>query len=461
MKKTFALFVACAAAALALVSCQKVDNAPASVAKTVHFTAQTLDTKTAFGAYDSGFYPTYWTANDENVKILANSTSSPVLAPVTPSVVDYSTATFNAELTDDGSGSYIFYAVSPAAAFTSYTSGYKSFGVTVSGNQTPSATSPDEAAMLIAAKSAVYEPSFPSSVDLSFLHATAYGKLTLTNLATVGGETIQTVKLTLTHDEKWTGSGFYYIEDYETHSACDLVPASTASKELLINTNSASDIWFACMPTTALGGEDIDVLVTTNKSTYARTITIPDGKNFEAGVIAEFTVDMTSAVKETAPVYSLIPASTGANGDHTNYAAAVTTTIDGIDWSVMANSNMVPWRIGGKKSTTQPSADRPVYSQTAIANNISKIVITHGNASDITVNSMKVYVCSTAAGAAADTPTDVVASFTPDFVANGDVVINKADATSWANCYYRIVYNVYVSVTSNKYIQLNEVKFYE
>ena len=156
--------------------------------------------------------------------------------------------------------------------------------------------------------------------------------------------------------------------------------------------------------------------------------------------------------------YTLTPAATGGNSTpHNSYAAAATTTIDGIEWSVMGNSSMTPWRIGGKNIT---GVNRPIYSTTAISANISQIVITHGAASNITVNSMTVYVCSTAAGAAADTPTNVVASFTPTFVADGDVTINKADNTSWANCFYRIVYNVTVSGNTNRFVSFNEVKFY-
>lgn len=436
---------------MAAISCDKNEAFPSNDGVVnVVFNAKPIKTKTAFTTPDGTSYPTLWTDNDATVKILQNTNGAPVSASVTPSL-DKKTATFTAEMSSDGSGSYTFYAVSPASAFTSYTSGYTSFNVTVSGNQTPTATSVDESVMLLAAKSSAYAPSFPTTVDLNFVHATAYGKLTLSNLATVSGETIKTVKLT-TASTKWTGSGFYYIEDYDTHSAGDLVPASTASKELIINTSSASNIWFACMPAD-LGGEEVTVLVTTNKSTYTRAITIPSGKKFIAGKIASFTVDMSAAVKEDAPAYSLIPTA----GTNSGYAGNCDISIDGITWNVTGNSTLTPWRIGGKNLT---GVNRALYSKTAITNNISKIIITHGTAASVTVNSMTVYVCSTAAGAAADTPTDVVASFTPAFVASGNVTINKADATSWENCYYRIVYNVTIG-GSNKYIQFSEAKFYE
>ncbi len=451
MKKYFIILATLAAATSFITSCNKIEVIPnEKEAVTVVFNATAIKSKTAFDDPAGNNYPTLWTANDENVKILQNVGGAPVSAAVTPSGA---TAKFTASLTSDGSGSYTFYAVSPATAFSSYNSSYTNFNVTVSGNQTPTAKSVDEAAMLIAAESATYSPDFPTSVDLSFNHATAYGKLTLLNLALVSGETIKTVKLSAA-TTKWTGSGFYYIEDYGTYHAGDLIPASTASTDLIINTNSASDIWFAVMPAD-MGGEAVNIIVTTNKSTYTRSFTIPSGKKFAAGKIASFKVDMASAIKADAPAYSLIPATGGSNG----YATlSEDLDIGGIVWNVVGNTTLTPWRLGGKSLS---GVDRYLYSETPITNNISQIVITHGNASSITVNSMKVYVCSSADGAAANTPSDVVATLTPSFVANGNVTVNKADATSWANCYYRIVYNVSVSGTSNKYVEFSEAKFYE
>ena len=153
--------------------------------------------------------------------------------------------------------------------------------------------------------------------------------------------------------------------------------------------------------------------------------------------------------------YTLTPEANSGN-DATGYASATDISVNNIVWNVTGNTSLTPWRIGGKSLT---GVDRALYSKTAIASNISKIVITHAGASSVTVNSMKVYICSSAAGAAASTPSDVVASFTPTFVANGNVTINKADDTSWAGCYYRIVYNVTIG-GSNKFIAFEEAKFY-
>lgn len=455
MKKIYStlLFSAIAAISCLLSSCNKTDDINVgNVPVTVEFFANSIQTKTAFTDPTGTSYPTLWTTNDETVKILQNIGGSPQNATVTPDP-GYATAKFTASITSDESGSYTFYGFSPASAFSTYKKEYKDYNLTVKQNQTPSAKSVDEDAMILVGKSSVYAPDFPTTVEMDFSHITAYGKLTMINLDTVAGEIISTVKLTA--EIPWVGSWWYYVEDYDTYSAGDWSPAGTAKTELFINTSSSSDIWFACAPVD-LGSKTIDILVTTNKATYAKQITIPAGKKFISGKIASFTVDMASATKDVAPVYSLTPATGGSNG----YATlSEDLSIDGIKWNVVGNTTLTPWRLGGKGS-----AKRYLYSEDPLNADIKKIVISHGAANDITVNSMTVYVCSTPEGAAVgatETPTDVVASFTPSFAANDDVVVSKVGSTSWENCYYRIVYDITVSGTKNKYFEFKQAKFYD
>ena len=71
---------------------------------------------------------------------------------------------------------------------------------------------------------------------------------------------------------------------------------------------------------------------------------------------------------------------------------------------------------------------------------------------------MTVTVHTTADDAAAGT--NAIATFTPTFVANDTVTINKDGNASWANCFYRFVYNVSVSGNSNKFVQFSKVRFY-
>ena len=153
--------------------------------------------------------------------------------------------------------------------------------------------------------------------------------------------------------------------------------------------------------------------------------------------------------------YTLTVASTGGNSSpHNSYTAAATTTIDGIEWSVLGNSNQSPWRLGGKESNCS-GADRDVHSNTAITDNISKIEITHGTASNITVNSMTVIVSTNSDFS------DPVSTLTPDFVAEDVVTVNRPAGKDWSNCYYKIVYNLSVTGNSNRFVQFSGATFYK
>lgn len=137
----------------------------------------------------------------------------------------------------------------------------------------------------------------------------------------------------------------------------------------------------------------------------------------------------------------------GTNG----YAEASSITQSDVDWSVMGNTTMSPWRIGGKSLTNE---NRPVFSKTAIANNITKIEIEHGAVNSVTVNSLTVIVASDANFA------NVISTLTPTFAANSKSTVTRPDGANWSNAYFKFVYNVTVSSTSNKYFEFKNAKFY-
>lgn len=146
--------------------------------------------------------------------------------------------------------------------------------------------------------------------------------------------------------------------------------------------------------------------------------------------------------------YTLEPASGSNNG----YANNCDITIGGITWNLTGNSTYQPWRIGGKNLT---EVDRPLYSKTAIADNISKIEVTHGSANSITINSWTVIVASDAAFET------VVSELTPTFEANKTTTIIRPDGADWTGCYYKFVYNVSVTGNSNKFLEFTRAKFYK
>ena len=147
---------------------------------------------------------------------------------------------------------------------------------------------------------------------------------------------------------------------------------------------------------------------------------------------------------QDAPIYELVP----ATGSNNSYADNCDITIDGIKWNLTGNSTMQPWRIGGKSITNQ---DRALYSKTPLAYNIDKIEVTHGTASSITVNSFKLIISDEANGAGETI--DVA------FKASATTTIDLPEG-DYSNKYFKFLYNVTVSGTSNKYVQFTGAKFY-
>lgn len=147
--------------------------------------------------------------------------------------------------------------------------------------------------------------------------------------------------------------------------------------------------------------------------------------------------------------YTLTPITGTDNG----YATSEDITIDGITWNVTGNSTMNPWRLGGKSLS---GVDREVYSKTAMSDAITKVELEVGAASSITVNSVKLIVASNA-----DFST-TIDEVTKSFSANSTITFNPTTpATQWATgAYYKFVFNVSVSGTSNKFVVFKGANFY-
>ena len=138
----------------------------------------------------------------------------------------------------------------------------------------------------------------------------------------------------------------------------------------------------------------------------------------------------------------------GSNG----YATESEIEQGGITWMVTGNTTMSPWRIGGKSIT---DTDRPLYSTSSLTDNITKVVVTHGTASGITVNSMTLIV---SANSNFSSPTSTLSG---TFVENGTTTFERPTGADWSGKYFKIVYNVTVSVNSNKFLQFTSAEFYK
>ena len=301
MKKILNILCASATIFLALASCQKDIDQPQR--DSIRFHSGEIKTKTAFGTLNAGKYPTLWTSTNDIV--ISQNRAIAISATVTPGSGG-TTAEFtpSSKIEDDGSGAYKFYALSPAGAQVSkINTTYNSWNVEIPTNQAPLDGSVDESAQILVAK---YNAgaSFPSDVNFEFTHVTAYGKFSLSNLALDPGEAVTSI--TLTSPENWVGRWYYYVEDNTNgNHAGDLIENS-ASQTINLTTDKTENIWFACAPVD-LGGQDIAITVTTTKGTFTRTdVTIPAGKKFEAGHVAQFGIDMGGVARSGGVVYTLV-----------------------------------------------------------------------------------------------------------------------------------------------------------
>ena len=148
-------------------------------------------------------------------------------------------------------------------------------------------------------------------------------------------------------------------------------------------------------------------------------------------------------------VYTLDGTTTGGSN---GYATESDITQNDIAWKVKANTMVNPWRFGGNSITNE---DRPAYTTTALTNNntnITKVVITTGTAT-ATVNSVKLIVADNSSFTSATTLTE-------SWVASSTITFNRPTGADWTDKFFKIVINVSVSGSSNKYAQFVKAEFY-
>ena len=138
-------------------------------------------------------------------------------------------------------------------------------------------------------------------------------------------------------------------------------------------------------------------------------------------------------------------------GGSAYYYPSNVITQGGITWSVTGNTAINPWRIGGKSLN---AVDRDVYCEGSLDETITKVKLDFGDAANITVNSVTMIVASDAAF------NNVIESKSVNFSANSNVDVTPGTGIEWTDAYYKFVFNVSVSGSTNKYFQLKSIKFY-
>ena len=280
MKKFFQIAVTALMALAALSGCRNAEQEvpEASSVKTVRFHAGAAPTRTAFAEAVDGVYQTLWTENDSDILLSLNYGKAEASA-VTPSA-DGTTASFEASFDASAtSAPYTFYAVSPASAARAISPSRSAWSVYIAAFQHPSALSVDEDAQLLVAKSAA-SATLPGEVDLHFSHLTAYGRIALKNLE-LGDATVS--KVDLIFSTPVVGE-WYWGED-------GTLTANGDSHTITLDTDASGDLWFACAPVD-VSGQTLKLVVFTDQGNLTREITFPEGRKFNSGKVARFSVDM-------------------------------------------------------------------------------------------------------------------------------------------------------------------------
>ena len=294
MKKIFQISVTALLALAALSGCRNAEQEvpEASSVKTVRFHAGTAPTRTAFAEAVDGVYQTLWTENDSDILLSLNYGKAEASA-VTPSA-DGTTASFEASFDASAtSAPYTFYAVSPASAARAISPSRSAWSVYIAASQRPSALSVDEDAQLLVAKSAA-SATLPGEVDLHFSHLTAYGRIALKNLE-LGDAAVS--KVDLVFSTPVVGE-WYWGED-------GALTANGDSHTITLDTDASGDLWFACAPVD-VSGQTLKLVVFTDQGNLTREITFPEGRKFNSGKVARFSVDMAGIEIQGGDTFVLV-----------------------------------------------------------------------------------------------------------------------------------------------------------
>lgn len=341
--KKYSIKVSLCAAAVALCACSKSGDIKnpgpgADDVRIVNLTAVSPQTRTHFGDKDGNAYPVMWDADDQiRVSINSQDTGSGNKYKDSHETVvaeGGKTASFSVKLLNTKAPDrYVYYAYTPIDHAYEEDNSVHSGGFYANPGdlvrlwiptvQTPTATTVDRFAQVLFGESADCG-SYEVNPTLRFRHFTAYGKLSLTNLALDAGDAVKTVTLTASANNLTGG----YVHNPVTGETID--ESSTHSRELQIVTSATEGLWFGCFAgvdgTNDLSNTSLTVkVVTENLVTFTREVDLT-GKalKFEAGKVAAFSVDMASAERiekfEAYVDFGTIKANSTSWNDYTSYS---------------------------------------------------------------------------------------------------------------------------------------------
>ena len=256
------------------------------------------------------------------------------------------------------------------------------------------------------------------------------------------------------------------FENYLIAADVEVVATATSAK-IAVKSNTSWSIsgtsdWASLGATSGTGNQEVEVTFEAYAATDVdRTATF----TLQAEGLEPVTVTLTqkkgaAEVVGGAVVYGF--ECTKQTGK-TSYVTEFQLDLNNIGWTlygINGGSWDAKWRIGGK---SLDSASLYMYTTAAIADNVGKIVLyTNGISDSITVNSITLTVHSTAEDAVSGTNPVATLQNTDTDWAKGvlkNVEFAKADSADWSGKYYRIVFNITNTSTSNRGIDLLSVEF--
>lgn len=280
-----------ALAALALFGCQKHTEV---LAGGLEFTSAAPATRTGWSGETIE-----WTAGDaiSMAYTVDGNWVGPNLYASTPLSEGGSTARFKVpgNFPTDLSGSHHFYAVYPAVSQTDF-SDAPDVTVTIPSIQTPTATSYDPAADLMAGTSTDDWRSFPTSaVPLRWTRLTAHADITLKNLALADGETVQSIVLQGQNGADLTGDAVVDIVSPEDYATDGSPRVTVLADNLSVDASGNLRFWVSIYPVTLT---DLTVTVVTDQATYRKTFS-GISKKFTQNARNMLGISMQGATKTT------------------------------------------------------------------------------------------------------------------------------------------------------------------
>lgn len=170
-------------------------------------------------------------------------------------------------------------------------------------------------------------------------------------------------------------------------------------------------------------------------------------KKLLLSIVALF-MGMGMAVAQSELIYSLEPVA----GSNNSYAGNCDVEINGITWNVEGNTQYAYdgvqlYRLGGKNIS---NVDRAITSKTPMFGSVEKVVLTTHRI-NLTINSAKLLVAD---NADFENALEITASKVP---AESET---EFEVSAPLGAYYKFVFNVTTSGTSNQYIEVKKVDFY-